>query len=193
MRMRALRSGSQVGPGRELAPEPLSAGNGPSSTRTPAAPSVQSAAVDKPTGQARPDWLEHSEGFQVFGPNGRIGFVARVVSSDQGVDELVIRTGLFRTRSMYVPVHKVGSIIARRQQLQLLTTPRVPWASPSDFVRELFGPAGERFPLQRADAARLPRTRPNSANGRDQIGENVGTTERAPHPTRRRVTKEKWY
>lgn len=187
MKMRALRSGRQMSLGRELAPEPLSTGNGPSSRRTSAAPPVPSAVVDKPTGHAHPDyWLEHSEGFQVFGQNGRIGFVAAVVSSDQGVDELVIRTGLFRTRSVYVPLHEVGSIVPRRQRLQLLTAPRVPRASPSDFVRELFGPAGERSPLQRADAAHLPRT-PEPTPGTDATRWARTSGQPSEHPARRGV------
>ena len=101
-------------------------------------------------------WLEHSEGFQVFGPDGRIGFVVLVLSADEGVDGLVIRTGLFSTRSAFVPIHEVGSVVPRRQRLELLTTPRVPRAGVSDFVRELFAPAPESLPLQRDETAPVP-------------------------------------
>ena len=88
-------------------------------------------------------WLGQSQGFQVFGPNGRIGFVALVLSADERVDGLLIRTGLFGTRSVFVPVDEVGSVVPRRQRLELLITPRVPRARISDVVRELFGPAAE--------------------------------------------------
>ena len=101
-------------------------------------------------------WLKHSEGFQVFGPDGRIGFVALVLSADEGVDGLVIRTGLFSTRSVFVPIHEVGSVVPRRQRLELRTTPRVPRARISDFVRELFAPAHESLPLQRDETAPVP-------------------------------------
>jgi hypothetical protein len=100
-------------------------------------------------------WLEQSEGFQVSGPNGRIGFVALVLSSDEGVDGLLVRTGLFRARSVFVPVHEVGSVIPRRQRLELLITPRVPRARISDIVRELFAPAADLSPLHAMEAAEM--------------------------------------
>jgi hypothetical protein len=99
-------------------------------------------------------WLEHSEGFQVFGPNGRIGFVALVLSSDEGVGGLVIRTGLFRTRSVFVPAHEVRSVLPRRQRLELLHTPRAAQPRVSEFVRELFSPAAE--PSTGNEAALVP-------------------------------------
>lgn len=98
-------------------------------------------------------WLEQSEGFQVFGPNGRIGSVALVLASDEGVDGLVIRTGLFRTRSVFVPVHEVGTVVARRKRLELLITPRAPRARMSDLVRELFGPATDPGPSTRSTSS----------------------------------------
>jgi hypothetical protein len=68
-----------------------------------------------------------------------------VLSSDVGVDGLVIRTGLLKTRSVFVPVDEIGSIVPRRQRLELLVAPRIPRARISDFVRELFAPATERL------------------------------------------------
>jgi hypothetical protein len=105
------------------------------------------SAVDHRASEAGSNyWLEHSEGFQVFGPDGRIGFVALVLSSDEGVGGLVIRMGLFRTRSVFVPVHEVGSVAARRKRLELLITPRVPRRRISDFARELLAPTFESPP-----------------------------------------------
>jgi hypothetical protein len=113
------------------------------------------STVNQQTSPARSDyWLEHSEGFQVFGPNGRIGFVALVLSSDGGVGGLVIRTGLFRTQSVFVPVHEVGSVVARRKRLELLITPRVPRRRISDVARELLAPSAESFSPD--DAALVP-------------------------------------
>ena len=98
--------------------------------------------VDKQTTPARSDyWLEHSEGFQVFGPKGRIGSVALVLSSDEGVDGVVIRTGSLSTRSVFVPVDEIGSVVAREKRLELLIAPRVPRRRISEFVRELLAPA----------------------------------------------------
>jgi hypothetical protein len=100
-------------------------------------------------------WLEHSEGFQVFGPDGRIGCVALVLSSDEGVGGLVIRMGLFRTQSVFVPVHEVGSVTARRKRLELLITPCVPRRRISDFARELLAPTAELSPGDVAASALL--------------------------------------
>jgi len=101
------------------------------------------AANEQTNGAGSRYWLEHSEGFQVFGPDGRIGFVALVLSSDEGVGGLVIRTGLLRTRSVLVPAYEVRSVLPRRQRLELLHTPRAPQTRISEFVRELFAPAAE--------------------------------------------------
>ena len=119
------------------------------------APEAHPSTVDQQTSDVRSDyWLEHSEGFQVFGPNGRIGFVALVLSSEEGVGGLVIRTGLFRTWSVFVPIHEVGSVVARRKRLELRITPRVPRRRISDFARELFAASAE--PFRRDEAAPVP-------------------------------------
>ena len=119
------------------------------------APEAHPSTVDQQTSDVRSNyWLEHSEGFQVFGPNGRIGYVALVLSSEEGVGGLVIRTGLFRTWSVFVPVHEVGSVVARRKRLELRITPRVPRRRISDFARELFAASAEPFP--RDEAAPVP-------------------------------------
>ena len=112
-------------------------------------------AAHKQTNGARSEyWLEHSEGFQVFGPDGRIGFVALVLSSDEGVSGLVIRTGLLRTRSVFVPALEIGSVLPRRQRLELLHAPQAPQPRISEFVRELFAPAAE--PSSGNEAALVP-------------------------------------
>lgn len=88
--------------------------------------------------EARPNhWLEHTEGFQVFGPNGRIGFVELVVRPEEGADGLVIRTGLFRTWTVFVPSHEVGAVLPGTRRLELLIAPRASGECSSDFVREL--------------------------------------------------------
>ena len=116
---------------------------------------VAEQTVIRQTSDVRSDyWLLHSKGFKVLGPNGRIGFVALVLSSDEGVRGLVIRTGLFRTQSVFVPVHEVGSVIARRKRLELLITPRIPRRRISDVARELFAPSAE--PFSPDDAALVP-------------------------------------
>lgn len=112
-------------------------------------------ATDEQTNGARSQyWLEHSDGFQVFGPDGRIGFVARVLSSDEGVAGLVVRTGLLRTRRVFVPAREVRSVLPRRQRLELLHTPRAAQPRVSEFVRELFSPAAE--PSTGNEAALVP-------------------------------------
>jgi hypothetical protein len=111
-------------------------------------------AADEQTDCARSEyWLEHSEGFQVFGPDGRIGSVALVLSSDDGVGGLVLHTGLLRTRSVFVPAHEVGSVLPRRQRLELLRAPRAPQARISDLLRELLAMPAAPSPPQRDQAA----------------------------------------
>jgi len=115
----------------------------------------EKTAAGQPSAVLRSDyWLEHSEGFQVFGPDGRIGSVALVLSSDEGVGGLVIRTGLFRTQSVFVPAHEVGSIVARRKRLELLITPRPAKRRLSDLARDLFATRAEAS--ARDDAAPVP-------------------------------------
>jgi hypothetical protein len=76
--------------------------------------------------KARPDdSLEHTEGFQVLGPDGRIGFVELVVRPEEGAEGLVVRTGLFRTRTVFVPSHEVGTVVSATGRLELPIAPRV--------------------------------------------------------------------
>ena len=114
------------------------------------------AANEQTNGASTQYWLEHSEGFQVFGPDGRIGFVALVLSSDEGVGGLVIRTGLLRTRTVFVPVHDVGSVIPRRQRLELLRAPRAPHMRFLDLLRELFAITAAPSPPPRDQGAPAP-------------------------------------
>jgi hypothetical protein len=94
--------------------EHASAGSAEMWLKTP--PSTLGEEAD----EARPDyWLEHTEGFQVFGPNGRIGFVELVVRPEEGADGLVIRTGLFRTWTVFVPSHGVGAVVPRTGRLEV--------------------------------------------------------------------------
>lgn len=81
-------------------------------------------------------WLRHCEGFQVSGPDGRIGSVALVLSSGGRIDGLVIRTGLLRARTMFVPVDSVVSVTPRRCRVELGTVPDSVRAPISHVVRE---------------------------------------------------------
>jgi hypothetical protein len=97
-------------------------------------------ADEQANGGPRSDyWLEHCEGFHVSGPNGRVGFVESVVSSSEGAQGLFILTGLFRTRTVFVPMREVGSVAPRRARLELLVTPHVSRARVSRRVRGLYG------------------------------------------------------
>jgi hypothetical protein len=87
-------------------------------------------------------WLKHCEGFQVSGPDGRIGSVALVLSSDEGVDGLLVRTGLLRARTVFVPLDKVGSVTPRRRRVELVITPDSLRAPISHIVRVLGAPSG---------------------------------------------------
>ncbi len=69
-------------------------------------------------------WLEHTERFQVFGPNGRVGFV-EVVVPPEGADGLVIRAELLRPRTVFVASHEVGAVVPETGRLELLIPPSV--------------------------------------------------------------------
>jgi hypothetical protein len=62
------------------------------------------------------DVLRHAEGFQVYGPDGRIGHVVRVEESDHGVD-LVIGTGLFRRLMLVAHDYQVDEVHPTRGRI----------------------------------------------------------------------------
>lgn len=59
--------------------------------------------LNQPRSDCLPDltdyWLRHCQGFHVFGPDGRVGFVEAVDEVGDHVD-LVIAAGLFRHRTL---------------------------------------------------------------------------------------------
>ena len=70
-------------------------------------------------------WRLACEGFQVWGPDGRLGVVAEVLpgaSPDEA--RLVIAGGLFRRRSVIVPVELVAEVEPERKRIVLASLPQ---------------------------------------------------------------------
>ncbi len=83
---------------------------------------------DQPRSDCRPDlsgyWLRHCHGFQVFGPDGRVGFVEAVEEDGDSVD-LVISAGLLRHRTLVSHGHDVDELdIAHRRVVVSGSEPR---------------------------------------------------------------------
>ena len=56
-------------------------------------------------------WLARCEGFEVWGPSGRVGVVAEIVPrASPGTAELVVLCGMFRRRRVAIPVSAVRRI-----------------------------------------------------------------------------------
>lgn len=75
--------------------------------------------LDQPRSDCLPDltgyWLRHCQGFQVFGPDGRVGFVEAVHKVGDHVD-IVIAAGLFRHRTLVAHDRDVDELdVARRR------------------------------------------------------------------------------
>lgn len=76
---------------------------------------------DQPRSDCLPElpgyWLRHCHGFQVLGPDGRVGFVEAVEEDGHDVD-LVIAAGLFRHRTLVAHGHDVDELdVAHRRVL----------------------------------------------------------------------------
>lgn len=73
-------------------------------------------------------WLAHCEGFQVEGPDGRIGVVDRVVyESRLDVPDVVsVASGLWRLHSTRVPMADVLEVRPEQERLLVRTTERAP-------------------------------------------------------------------
>jgi hypothetical protein len=70
-------------------------------------------------------WRLACEGFQVWGPDGRLGVVAEVLpgcSPDES--RLVVAGGLFRRRSLIVPVELVAEVEPERKRIVLASLPQ---------------------------------------------------------------------
>ena len=78
----------------------------------PADPRLVAAPVDAEY------WLRSCEGFDVWGPAGRVGVVAEVRERD-----LAVAAGLFRRRFLLVPVSAVVQIEPDRKRLLLAYDP----------------------------------------------------------------------
>lgn len=63
-------------------------------------------------------WLRSCEGFDVWGPGGRVGIVAQVRERD-----LVVAAGLFRRRVLVAPLSSVVEIEPDRKRLLLAYDP----------------------------------------------------------------------
>jgi hypothetical protein len=66
-------------------------------------------------------WLCRGEGFRVDAPNGRLGLVeaVRFGARLDRPDELLVRGGFLRNRTLVVPVSEVEAVVPRQQRLVL--------------------------------------------------------------------------
>jgi hypothetical protein len=72
-------------------------------------------------------WLCRCEGFSVDAPTGRLGLVeaVRFGARLDRPDELLVRGGLLRNRTLVVPVSDVQEIVPRQQRLVLRSAPEL--------------------------------------------------------------------
>jgi hypothetical protein len=80
-------------------------------------------------------WRLACEGFQVWGPNGRVGVVAEVLpgaSPDEA--RLVVAGGLFRRRSVTIPVELVAEVQPDRKRIVLSALPQPARGATPDVV-----------------------------------------------------------
>jgi hypothetical protein len=84
------------------------------------------ALTRRPADAGDPDyWRLECEGFQVWGPDGRLGVVAEVLPAASAEDtRLVVAGGLFRRRSLIVPVDLVAEIEPGRKRIVLESLPQ---------------------------------------------------------------------
>ncbi len=70
-------------------------------------------------------WLCRCEGFRVDAPTGRLGLVeaVRFGARLDRPDELLVRGGVFRNRTLVVPVSDVREIVPLQQRLVLRSAP----------------------------------------------------------------------
>jgi hypothetical protein len=88
-------------------------------------PAIQSldrrkARPPSPDEDSRAYWLSICEGFRVDSKDGRVGVVEEVrLSANKQPEALAVRTGVFRTRLLIVPVHEVKSVAPRTKRILL--------------------------------------------------------------------------
>jgi hypothetical protein len=70
-----------------------------------------------------------SEGFQVDSPDGRVGFVERILFEDLDTDDapaaLVVRVGLFGRNTLLLDAADVRAVDLRRRRVTVPASPRV--------------------------------------------------------------------
>jgi hypothetical protein len=69
-------------------------------------------------------WLRTCEGFRVYSKDGQVGVVEEVRCSNKQPEALAVRTGLFRTRLLIVPVDEVKRVDPREKRVFLGSTTR---------------------------------------------------------------------
>jgi hypothetical protein len=80
-------------------------------------------------------WRLTCEGFQVWGPEGRLGVVAQVLpGASPDETRLVVAGGLFRRRSVIVPVDLVAEIEPERKRIVLAALPQQTRSAAPDVV-----------------------------------------------------------
>lgn len=69
------------------------------------------------------------EGFQVDSPDGRVGFVERILFEDPDTDDapaaLVVRVGLFGRNTLLLDAADVRAVDLRRRRVTVPASPRV--------------------------------------------------------------------
>ena len=63
--------------------------------------------------------LAHCEGFTVDSPDGRLGVVEAVLPGPERPHALAVRTGLFTTRLLLVPLDEVEQVLPDEQRVVL--------------------------------------------------------------------------
>ena len=80
-------------------------------------------------------WRLACEGFQVWGPSGRLGVVADVLPGVAPEESrLVVASGLFRRRSLIVPVDLVSEVEPERKRIVLASLPQPARSAVPDVV-----------------------------------------------------------
>lgn len=68
---------------------------------------------------SRDYFLGHCEGYRVETPEGRIGFVERVLGEEDDPEALVVRGGLFGNQVERVPVASVVAVEPRAERIRI--------------------------------------------------------------------------
>ena len=66
-------------------------------------------------------WLGHCEGFRVDNEDGKLGLVDHIVGDEDEPEELIVRSGLFVSRCVSVPVDAIRAIEPRSRRILVRT------------------------------------------------------------------------